>query len=91
MDGGNHPVTCTENFNATTKVSNEVFENHDILGNIIFPDVRQKTNVHPDRGPVSVRGSRFLGQITASNIQTTYSGTSTNSIAASLFKSEMCN
>lgn len=52
----------------------------------------QRINVHPDRGPVSVTAIRFLGQITESNIQTTYSGTSTNSvsIAASLFKSEMC-
>lgn len=90
--GWNHPVTCTEKFNATTELSNEVFENHGILGNIIFPDMGQRINVHPDRGPVSVTAIRFLGQITESNIQTTYSGTSTNSvsIAASLFKSEMC-
>lgn len=71
MDVSNHPVTCTENFSAITELSNEVFENHDILGNIFFPDMRQKTNVHPDRGPVSVTASGLLGQITASNIQTT--------------------
>lgn len=69
------------------------FKNHDLVGNIIFLDMRQETNVHLDRGPVSVIASRFLGQITESNIQTTYSGTSTSSpsIAASPFKSEMSN
>lgn len=61
MDGSNHPLTCAENFSATAELSNEVFKNRNVLRNIIFPDKKQETNVHPDRGPVSAAASRFLG------------------------------
>lgn len=62
--GCNHLVTCIENFNATGKLPNKASENHDITGKIIFPDMREKMNVHcHDKSPVSMIASRFLGQI----------------------------
>ena len=60
----NHLVTSIENFNATRELPNKAFENHDIMGKNIFPDMRQGTNVHyHDKGPFSMTASRFLGQI----------------------------